>query len=243
MSVSNEMAWTTDPHMCRKRGAAPYRKRANRETGVSNVSHDGGWAANNMLGDGHTIHNIHRLPTRKGKNAMTHHPDHVTMSCETHKLLHELPSDSESESEPQFRSERKASPRLSPPPSSSSSRTASASPALPGSRPGGQIKRQSSFAQPRPDGAPRTPNRVRFEEPRRSMNATGGDDWVELDGDDYMDGHDGRESIQRLPLLTGIQAPSITVAEQAFDPADHLESARPRSGMRSAFMNMANSIM
>jgi len=153
---------------------------------------------------------------------------------ESQTLLHETTSDSDSD--PEFHSARKASPRLSPSPlssSSTSSRTASASP---GSLPGGNTKRQSSFAQPRPDGAPRTPNRVRFEEP-------GGGDWVELDGDDYMDGPDGRAQIQRLPLLTGIEAPSITVAEESFCPEDHLESARPRSGMRSAFMNMANSII
>ncbi|KAI4610829.1 hypothetical protein J4E80_007858 [Alternaria sp. BMP 0032] len=164
--------------------------------------------------------------------------DNATMS-ESQKLLHEHPSDSDSEPE----HERKPSPRhLSPSPSSS--RTTSASPAPPGSRPNGNIKRQSSFAQARPDGAPRTPNRVRFEEPRRSMNGdNGGDDWLELDGDDYLDGGDGRERTQRLPLLTGIEAPSVTVAEESFNPEDHLENARPRSGMRSAFMNMANSII
>jgi len=70
-----------------------------------------------------------------------------------------------------------------------------------------------------------------------------GGDWLELDGDDYLDGGDGRERTQRLPLLTGIEAPSVTVAEESFNPEDHLENARPRSGMRSAFMNMANSIM
>ncbi|KAI4950460.1 hypothetical protein J4E91_004343 [Alternaria rosae] len=158
---------------------------------------------------------------------------------ESQKLLHEHPSDSDSEPE----HERKASPRhLSPSPSSS--RTTSASPAPPGSRPNGNIKRQSSFAQARPDGAPRTPNRVRFEEPRRSMNGdNNGGDWLELDGDDYLDGGDGRERTQRLPLLTGIEAPSVTVAEESFNPEDHLENARPRSGMRSAFMNMANSII
>jgi sodium-coupled neutral amino acid transporter 11 len=76
------------------------------------------------------------------------------------------------------------------------------------------------------------------------MNGDGGGaDWVELDGEDYMDGDDGRERVQRMPLLTGIEAPSVTVAEESFNPEDHLESARPRSGMRSAFMNMANSIM
>ncbi|CAN9261745.1 unnamed protein product [Alternaria alternata] len=163
--------------------------------------------------------------------------DNATMS-ESKGLLHEHPSDSDSEPE----HERKASPRhLSPSPSSS--RTTSASPAPPGSRPNGNFKRQSSFAQPRPDGTPRTPNRVRFEEPRRSMNGDSNGDWLEMDGDDYMDGDDGRERVQRLPLLTGIEAPSVTVAEQSFNPEDHLESAQPRSGMRSAFMNMANSII
>lgn len=75
------------------------------------------------------------------------------------------------------------------------------------------------------------------------MNGDSNGDWLEMDGDDYMDGDDGRERVQRLPLLTGIEAPSVTVAEQSFNPEDHLESAQPRSGMRSAFMNMANSIM
>jgi sodium-coupled neutral amino acid transporter 11 len=71
-----------------------------------------------------------------------------------------------------------------------------------------------------------------------------GGDWIELEGDDYMDEDGpGRERVQRLPLLTGIEAPSVTVAEESFDPEEHLESARPRSGMRSAFMNMANSII
>ena len=71
-----------------------------------------------------------------------------------------------------------------------------------------------------------------------------GEDWVELDGDDYLEaGTQGRERTQRLPLLTGIEAPSVTVAAEAFNPEDHLESARPRSNLRSAFMNMANSIM
>jgi len=159
---------------------------------------------------------------------------------ESQKLLHEHPSDTDSEPD----HELKTSPRhLSPSPSSS--RTTSVSPAPPGSRPNGNTKRQSSFAQPRPDGAPRTPNRVRFEEPSRGTNGPEGSgaDWIELEEDDYMNGDDGRERVQRLPLLTGIEAPSVTVAEESFHPEDHLESARPRSGMRSAFMNMANSIM
>ena len=48
-----------------------------------------------------------------------------------------------------------------------------------------------------------------------------------------------------LPLLTDIEAPSVTVALEhtQFHAEEHLENARPKSGMRSAFMNMANSIM
>jgi len=173
--------------------------------------------------------------------------DNATMS-ESQKLLHEHHEDDDSDHElsaPQPL-ENRAVRRLSPSPGSS--RQSSASPA-PGSGPNGRFgppKRQSSFAQPRPDGTPRTPNRVRFDvDPvRRSMNGDGREgDWYELEGDDYMEGHQGRETVQRLPLLTGIEAPSVTVAEEAFDPEDYLENARPRSGMRSAFMNMANSIM
>lgn len=165
--------------------------------------------------------------------------DHATMNSESQKLLHEHPSDSDSDPEP----ERRPSPgHLSPSPSSS--RATSTSPAPPGSRPNGfSQKRQSSFARPRADGVPRTPNRVRFDD--APIGTSNGDrDWIELEGDDYVgsDGHGGRERVQRLPLLTGIEAPSVTVAED-FDPEDYLESARPRSGMKSAFMNMANSIM
>jgi sodium-coupled neutral amino acid transporter 11 len=165
--------------------------------------------------------------------------DNATMSESQKLLLHEHPSDSDSEPEPE--AERKPDPRdLSPSPVSS--RTASASPADSGARPNGHTKRQSSFAHARPPGTPRTPNRVRFEDvpERRSMN---GGDWVELESDD--DTHEGnrRETMQRLSLLTGVEAPSVTVAEESFDPEHHLENARPRSGMRSAFMNMANSIM
>ena len=48
---------------------------------------------------------------------------------------------------------------------------------------------------------------------------------------------------QRAPLLTGIEAPAVTLAESEFNPHELLESARPKSSMSSAFMNMANSIM
>ncbi|OCK94050.1 uncharacterized protein K441DRAFT_660871 [Cenococcum geophilum 1.58] len=134
------------------------------------------------------------------------------------------------------------------------SRSQSLSPS-PSSRPNSNSprpqQRQSSFAQPRPDGTPRTPNRVRFQEHTGDIGGANGhtdSGWLELEAEDYLDDRGrqngrGRERVQRLPLLTGIEAPSVTVADEAFDPADHLESARPKSGMRSAFMNMANSII
>ncbi|KAF1967640.1 hypothetical protein BU23DRAFT_559278 [Bimuria novae-zelandiae CBS 107.79] len=164
---------------------------------------------------------------------------------ESQKLLHEHIDDSDSEPGLDIVPfpARRSSPSVIQ--SRSCSRHSSASPAPSSDGHFGPPKRQSSFAQPRPDGTPRTPNRVRFEEPRRSMNGDAQDaEWVELEGEDYLEeGQEGRERVQRLPLLTGIEAPSVTVAEQAFDPEDHLENARPRSSMRSSFMNMANSII
>lgn len=105
--------------------------------------------------------------------------------------------------------------------------------------------RQSSFAQKRSDG-PRTPNRVRFEidDALTDRNGDGDaqdDSW--LGEEDYLSPQDERES-HRAPLLTGIQAPSVTVANDfEFDPEHLLESARPKSNLPNAFMNMANSII
>lgn len=113
-------------------------------------------------------------------------------------------------------------------------------------------RRQSSFAQTRPDGTPRTPHRVRFEvaEPDTIREADGSvphpDHEAWLDDEDYMISGAGRRSStgQRAPLLTDIEAPSVTLANEIdFNPEDHLETARPKSGTKSAFMNMANSII
>ena len=114
-------------------------------------------------------------------------------------------------------------------------------------------RRQSSLAQPRPNGTPRTPNRVRFQSPGRTEQGQDvdydpdGDEWLDLDEEDYFNneagGGRGRGYGQRAPLLTDIQAPSVTVATEDFEPEDLLEMSRPKSGMRSAFMNMANSII
>ncbi|KAJ6103942.1 hypothetical protein N7486_004164 [Penicillium sp. IBT 16267x] len=126
--------------------------------------------------------------------------------------------------------------------------------------------RQSSISQPAPDGQRRTPrtlNRVRFdldeelegeshqeneEVHEENGRAHSPDDALWLDEEDYELGDRGtpgmRHGGQSVPLLTDIEAPSVTLAtSDDFFPEEHLENARPRSGLRMAFMNMANSII
>ncbi|KAJ5320350.1 hypothetical protein PENANT_c010G07942 [Penicillium antarcticum] len=117
----------------------------------------------------------------------------------------------------------------------------------------------SSISQPVLDGqrrTPRTMNRVRFdleEELEDADHHPNGrvhspDDALWLDDEDYELGNRGSQGThhdgQSVPLLTNIEAPSVTLAtSDDFFPEDHLEDARPRSGMKMAFMNMANSII
>lgn len=139
----------------------------------------------------------------------------------------------------------------------------SASPASPPTPSGNtpRSKRQPSISQPVQDGqnrAPRTPHRVRFADEESEdletgdHHANGQADSLEnaqwLDEEDYELGgqaaHGQRNQGQSIPLLTDIEAPSVTLAtSEDFFPEDHLENARPRSGMKMAFMNMANSII
>lgn len=120
------------------------------------------------------------------------------------------------------------------------------------SRPFLPPRRQSSLAKSRPPGTPRTPNRVRFDLNAEAIQDANGhvtaspSTWMELedplDSPGYANGHGG----QRLPLLTGIEAPSVALAngyDEDFNAEDLLESARPKSSLLNAFMNMANSIM
>ncbi|KAI4847967.1 putative amino acid transporter [Aureobasidium sp. EXF-8846] len=111
-------------------------------------------------------------------------------------------------------------------------------------------RRQSSFAQSRPLGTPRTTNRVHFnieDSIRGSLDDVHQTDQDLMEEEDYLTADnwsDRRHNAgQRAPLLTGIEAPAVTVAESDFNPNDLLESARPKSSMSSAFMNMANSII
>lgn len=134
------------------------------------------------------------------------------------------------------------------------------SPLVPAS-PRSDAQRQSSILHPTPDGqrrTPRTTNRVHFdieeaddEEDDHSLSGRSrspDSDAPWLDDEDYELGEQGRSGVrntgQTVPLLTNIEAPSVTLAtSDDFFPEEHLESARPRSGMKMAFMNMANSII
>lgn len=111
-----------------------------------------------------------------------------------------------------------------------------------------------SQAEPEPRTTPRTAQRVRFQLDEQSIDGANGRisprdaDWVEEE--DYLVSHatDGRRDSMghRAPLLTDIEAPTVTVASTGLDGRleEFLEDhARPKSGMRNAFMNMANSIM
>jgi solute carrier family 38 (sodium-coupled neutral amino acid transporter), member 11 len=113
-------------------------------------------------------------------------------------------------------------------------------------------KRQSSLSHPTPDGqprTPRTPNRVRFdlddlpsspETARANGHPPESTLWIE--DEDYLNSNG--DARQHAPLLSGITAPSDSpFLSDSFQPEDHLPNARPKSGMRSAFMNMANSII
>ena len=111
------------------------------------------------------------------------------------------------------------------------------------------IRQQSSLSQP---GTPRTPrtNRVRFDiqetnhAPVAQTHTPNNEEEEEdawLEGEDYFGGRRS-STAQRAPLLTGIEAPSVTTALE-INTNDLLENARPKSGLNSAFMNMANSII
>lgn len=121
-------------------------------------------------------------------------------------------------------------------------------------------ERRHSASQPAPDGqrrTPRTMNRVRFDIDEESQGDRRSNDharrsededssWLEEEDYTSADHHEPerRGSAQATPLLTDMEAPSVTLAtSEDFFPEEHLENARPRSGMRMAFMNMANSII
>lgn len=99
-----------------------------------------------------------------------------------------------------------------------------------------------------------------FDTSRRSSGDRDGDDddydarrgsGDSLDDLDFqMDADDDERRQHRRPLLTGIEAPSVALANSPwageFDDVHswaESERNRPKSGLKSAFMNMANSII
>jgi sodium-coupled neutral amino acid transporter 11 len=110
----------------------------------------------------------------------------------------------------------------------------------------GQPPRSASRSSERSANAggrtPRTPNRVRFDLPSPSN----GD--LPPSYSPPLSGRRDRPTPQFTPLLTNIEAPSVALAnspwgdEELEDWAER-ERSRPKSGLRSAFMNMANSII
>lgn len=107
--------------------------------------------------------------------------------------------------------------------------------------------------------SPRVPHRVHFDltpsmidaPSRESSNgAPRGSSSFDMDAEDphrgsYLGSHDDHH---RQPLLTDMEAPSVALANSPWGDEDvhdwaEQERSRPKSGLRMAFMNMANSII
>ena len=106
---------------------------------------------------------------------------------------------------------------------------------------------QDSAPEPR---TPRTPNRVRFDLP--PVDTSIPDAAPPPYNDSPLSGRRDPRPPAIVPLLTDIEAPSVTLAASPWgsggDEYDvhewaERERSRPKSGLRSAFMNMANSII
>ena len=107
---------------------------------------------------------------------------------------------------------------------------------------------QSSLSQTASNGLPRTPrtiNRVRFDVREtdsgehglnghaRTRNREGGDGF-EAEDDLSENNSESRRSsaVQRVPLLTDVEAPSVVVAEDLdFNAEGLFDNARPKSGI------------
>lgn len=108
---------------------------------------------------------------------------------------------------------------------------------------GEQVVQNGGIRTPR---TPRTPNRVRFDLPPTPESDHDGERGPPPA---YEDGEENAGPRgQSIPLLTGITAPALEFhtgepgEEDIHDWAEQ-ERQRPKSGLRSAFMNMANSII
>lgn len=98
---------------------------------------------------------------------------------------------------------------------------------------------------------PRTPNRVRFDLPPSPNGELdrGNGDLPPGYPDQELHAHPSSRTQSFTPLLTGIEAPSVTVASSPWTDDEDVhtwaerERSRPKSNLRNAFMNMANSII
>lgn len=101
-------------------------------------------------------------------------------------------------------------------------------------------------AEPR---TPRTPNRVRFDLPPAIDAETANGNAPPPYNNSPLSGRRDPRPQAFVPLLTDIEAPSVTLAASPWGDGDDVhewaerERQRPKSGLRSAFMNMANSII
>lgn len=115
--------------------------------------------------------------------------------------------------------------------------------------PGQRSLRSSQSPPDREARTPRTPNRVRFDLPAAIDThdlENGNADPHQTDSP--LSGRRDRRPQQIVPLLTNIEAPSVALANSPWGDEDvhewaERERSRPKSGLRSAFMNMANSII
>jgi hypothetical protein len=98
-------------------------------------------------------------------------------------------------------------------------------------------QRQSSFAQPRANGTPRTPNRVRFNISPSSEGSRENGGLMELADEEalFREMNDlSGSGNERQPFLTALDAPMVALAADSdddFNPEELLESARPKSGV------------
>ncbi|KAI0378299.1 transmembrane amino acid transporter protein-domain-containing protein [Hypomontagnella monticulosa] len=101
----------------------------------------------------------------------------------------------------------------------------------------------------RTPGTPRTPNRVRFDLRPTSIPPPANGHDHPTEPSDYFDVSEPdspNDAAPRRPLLTDIEAPSVAIANSLDDDVHawaERERTRPKSGLSSAFMNMANSII
>ncbi|KAH7015522.1 transmembrane amino acid transporter protein-domain-containing protein [Ilyonectria destructans] len=100
---------------------------------------------------------------------------------------------------------------------------------------------------------PRTPNRVRFDLTPEIVGISNSDGAYAMqdhrrsmsDGSMEMEEPASPGRAHRMPLLTDMEAPSVALANSFGDAEERAENElrRPKSGLKSAFMNMANSII